>query len=198
MPTGYTYEVQEGKITTLEDFAKHCGRAFLWQARESNEKDLVKLVESETTIAYYEKQLKESTELLEKLVSLSDEEWEAKYASEEKKRVAYEDEYNKRKATELLNYTSMLEKVRDWTPPTPKHEEMKKFMIDQLEKSIEFDCQGKYWRDKPVPYDQWRKNTFERAQERVIQVQNDLKLHIQRKEEFLEWVNQLLNSVKGK
>jgi len=34
----------------------------------------------------------------------------------------------------------MLSKVQEWKPPTPDHVDLKKFMIQQLEDSIEFDC----------------------------------------------------------
>ena len=37
-------------------------------------------------------------------------------------------------------YNTMLLKVVKWQPPTPEHEGLKKFMIDQLHDSIEWDC----------------------------------------------------------
>lgn len=34
----------------------------------------------------------------------------------------------------------MIEEVSDWEPPTPEHVNLKKFMLQQLEESIKFDC----------------------------------------------------------
>ncbi len=37
-------------------------------------------------------------------------------------------------------YNRMLTKVLKWDPPTPDHQALRRFMIQQLQESIEFDC----------------------------------------------------------
>ena len=41
----------------------------------------------------------------------------------------------------------MLEQVEQWEPPTEKHVELKKFMIDQLNESIRFDTSTSYYEE---------------------------------------------------
>ena len=50
--------------------------------------------------------------------------------------------YNKKNASLKRKYEAMLAKVNKWTPPTPDHENLKKFMIEQIESSIKFDCEN--------------------------------------------------------
>jgi hypothetical protein len=124
MPTGYTYGVQKGEITTLEDFAKTCARAFLWHARDSEEKDLRKLVDNEGTLEYYQKALKEAEDELSELEGLDDETWRLKWDTAMAKEQARIENYNVQKAAESLRYIQMIDKVKDWVPPTDKHTEM--------------------------------------------------------------------------
>lgn len=56
-------------------------------------------------------------------------------------------EYQESQARELAmreRYETMLAKVQAWTPPTQEHRELKNFMVKQLEKSIDFDCNTTY------------------------------------------------------
>ncbi|RPI58299.1 MAG: hypothetical protein EHM48_10330, partial [Planctomycetaceae bacterium] len=39
-----------------------------------------------------------------------------------------------------MKYELMLERVRNWTPPSTEHVGLKTFMIEQIESSIKFDC----------------------------------------------------------
>jgi hypothetical protein len=42
------------------------------------------------------------------------------------------------------NMKDILKDVRKWQPPTSEHIGIKDFMIDQIEKTIDFDCKTKY------------------------------------------------------
>jgi len=68
-----------------------------------------------------------------------------KIAEQEAKRAYHEalkkrEEFVKKNNLVRKRYEDMLSKVRKWKPPTPDHVDLKKFMIQQLEDSIEFDC----------------------------------------------------------
>lgn len=198
MPTGYTYGVQEGKVTTLEDYAKTCARAFLWQSRDSNEQDLLKLISDEKTVEYYVKSLAEAEALLFKLDALDEDGWRKLYDDEHKELKAFEDGYNARKELERNRYTEMLEKVQAWTPPTVTHHDLKKFMVEQLESSIKFDCSDTNWVSSATPFDAWRKQKHNTAATDVIKRRADLDRQVSRQTDFINWVNDLLDSVKGK
>lgn len=198
MPTGYTYGVQKGEITTLEDFAKTCARAFLWHARDSEEKDLRKLVDNEGTLEYYQKELKEAEDELSELEGLDDASWRLKWDAAMAAEQARLEKYNVQKVAERLRYIEMLDKVKDWVPPSDKHTEMKSFMIDQLESSLKFDCEGAYQAFKPTPFQEWKKYELDGARRDVIKYHNEVQKHSSRRQEFIDWVDQLLESVKGK
>ncbi len=42
-------------------------------------------------------------------------------------------------------YNKKIEEAQDWNPPTPEHEGLKKFMIQQLTDSMQFDCSYYYY-----------------------------------------------------
>jgi hypothetical protein len=47
-------------------------------------------------------------------------------------------------ARQRVRYSSMLQAVEAWQPPTPGHDSLHKFMRDQLTDSIKFDCGGEH------------------------------------------------------
>jgi len=52
------------------------------------------------------------------------------------------------KAVDLRNkYQAMLAQVVGWEPPTSDHAGLKKFMLEQLQESMRFDCAEDYYRD---------------------------------------------------
>lgn len=61
----------------------------------------------------------------------------AKYAEEKRNEILKE---NEKRQVLKERYTAILDKAKAWNPPTGEHENLKKFAIDQLEQSIEWDC----------------------------------------------------------
>ena len=196
MPTGYTYGVQEGKVTTLEDYVKSCARAFLWQARESNEPDLIKLVQNAES-DYHKKEYDVALKTLELLNLYTEKDWENLHKIELDQENKREKEHNDKMQNELARYQDMRAKVEAWSPPTPKHVEIKKFMIEQLDKSIEFD-QYDFHRRIPFDLEEFKRDTLTAANRDVEYHREEMKKEEDRSGEWLEWVTQLLDSVKGK
>jgi hypothetical protein len=199
MPSGYTYDVQVGNFTTLEEFAKTCARAFIWQARDSDEPDLRKLVRgSGNDLAFYEKDLAETNSLLYVYLNMTDRGWAELVGRENREAlIRYEKSVKEMKEQEL-RYRAMIEKVKAWEPPTDKHVEMKRFMITQLEDSLKFDC----FEMKPPKINinsQEFRNTriksvkvnIERTETQIAKMKNNKNLGA-------EWVEQLLESIEGK
>lgn len=198
MPTGYTYAVQEGKIDTLEDFAKDCARAFLWQARDSNEKDLVKLVTGTRDASYYENKLVEAINKSSMYRNMTDDEWRVFYESEYARDIKWKTEYREKQRLERERYQLMLSKVIAWNPPTEKHQELKNFMMKQLNDSIDFDCSTA---DDPITpflsFDRWKEHQVVDNLRAIEDAKAGIKKMKDRDGDFLDWVNQLLESVKG-
>ena len=97
-------------------------------------------------------------------------------------------------------YDDMLTKVRAWIPPTSEHDNLKNFMIKQIEESIEWDC-NIYFSPQDMPkkltVKQWRASKIESCM-------NDIKYHSEQYAEEAErisgnnkWVRQLRESLKG-
>lgn len=196
MPTGYTYGVQEGKVNTLEDYTKACARAFLWQARDSSEDDLIKLVKGAES-DYHHRQFDAALKKLTQLNLYNDQDWKMLHKiklDEEDKR---EKDHKARMALELARYQDMRAKVEAWSPPTSKHVEIKNFMIEQLNKSIEFD-QYEFHRAVDEDWQEFKRKELSEANRSVEYHREELKSEKERATKWLEWVTQLLDSVKGK
>lgn len=198
MPTGYTYGVQEGKVTTLEEFTQSCARAFLWQARDSEEKDLRKLVQGTNDREYYEKELKQAAKEFKHLMTLDDAQWYGLYTVAKEEHEHQQDNRLARKLAEKAHYEAMLEKVRQWTPPSDKHKALKDFMIKQLEESLEFDCGSIMMERSEMPrFEDWKKYELIQAEQNKDRAYNELERVNMRDNSFTDWVDQLLESVKG-
>ena len=142
MPTGYTADVQSGKIETLEDYAWVCARAFgalVMMRDDSSDTPIPERFEPE--ISYHEKALTKARQDL-------CQEWKSESCAQvefDQAILSFEKSV-KESNSQLSRYESMLSKVRDWDAPFD-HKGMKNFMIEQLEKSIEHDC---YTPERPI------------------------------------------------
>lgn len=206
MPTGYTAPVESGEITDLRPFALRCARAFgtfMFMRDEplDAEVDWDRIEDtlrnnSLSDIKYHRGKLAEAEADLEALMARSDDEVREIMAEEFADGMARWQKSEDRRISENAKYEGMLDKVHQWEPPTPDHENLKKFMVQQLEASM--------WRtlsmDPPDPddykdVDVWRQNEVEH-------VQRSLSYHkerIQKAEEALEshvrWVKDLVDSL---
>lgn len=159
MPTGYTAGVRDGSIASFKDYALLCARAFgacitmrddplsaEITEFEPNQFYQNKLVGAELELALWEKMTEEERRA----------EWE-RYA--EKQRVYYA-ERMRAYEVERARYMAMLEKVREFRPPTPDHKEFVTFMRTQLEESIHWDCPDDYKCEyyQVEPYEEWVAN----------------------------------------
>jgi len=140
MPTGYTLDLYDGKDLTFEEFALKCARAFGALISMRDKLIDAPIPEKFEPSDYHLKELEKAKKRLEEIKG-----WDEEKAEQEAER-AYKEALKKREETikknELIRkrYEDMLLEVQKWKPPTPDHEGLKKFMIQQLEESIEFDC----------------------------------------------------------
>jgi hypothetical protein len=140
MPTGYTADVQDGKITTLEQFAWQCARAFgacITMRDDPSDAEIPERFEPETK--YHDAAIASAEGTIALLESMTEAEAEQaaaeQYEAENDQRARYRNE----KAEYRQRYTSMLEKVNAWRV-NPELAELRKFMLEQLQSSIESDC----------------------------------------------------------
>lgn len=200
MPTGYTADLCDGKDVSFEGFALNCARAFGALVSLRDEPD-AEIPDEFKVDEYYVKKFEEAKEELEKVKSMTDEE-----LAEDAKQFY---EYEKAHFTTLINdavatrkrYENMLEQVEQWEPPTEKHIELKKFMIDQLNESIRFDTSTSYYEEALAKLSL---ETVEEARKNRLKVYEDnfnyRKTQLEEQKGIMkdrtEWVSELRKSLK--
>lgn len=139
MPTGYTCRVQDGTITMFRDFAIQCARAFGANILMRDDPAAAPIREYEPD-PYHRDAIEKAREDIYDAERLTMTQAESLLAAERVSVDKARSEAMERRKTEMARYEVMLVQVRAWTPPTPDHEGIKAFMVQQLEESIRFDC----------------------------------------------------------
>lgn len=140
MPTGYTAPLYEGKDISFSEFAVSCARAF-GALIEMRDEPLDAAIPNEfVPTSYHQKRLEEAQKEFAEVLQ-----WDTHEAEEQAEKAYQEarDQYlDALKRTEECRqrYRAMLLQVLEWQPPTPDHEDLKKFMVQQLSHGISIDC----------------------------------------------------------
>lgn len=140
MPTGYTSALYEGKEVSFPEFVMQCARAFGALVTMRDDPMDAPIPDEFAPSNYYDEQLKLAESRLEKIKN-----WDSKKANQEALKLYKKSLKDYEVSVERVNalkarYEDMLAKVNNWNAPTPDHEGLKKFMVNQLQESIEFDC----------------------------------------------------------
>jgi hypothetical protein len=193
MPTGYTASVGEGKVTELKDFVLNCARAFIPTCRDSD----APLSYDTKPSDYYAQSLERTEAELARLEALSGAEWTDEFNKRVEDAKASDERYVADKKAQQDNYEAMLSKVRKWEPPTELHENLKRFMREQLDSSIQFDC-GISSYTNPIMYEdveQFKKRVIREARKSKIRAEESLLEEQHRIEKTNLYVKQLFESV---
>lgn len=155
MPTGYTAAVQDGTITTLKDFAMHCARAMGALVSMRDLPASAPIPERIEPSAYLAEAKTKAAARLANLRAMDDMQMEIAAALDHDKRMAAWTRRHAEQAIHRARYESMLEEVQAWLPPTAEHDNLKGFMLDQIESSIKWDLAG--WEKPPrrLPAREW-------------------------------------------
>lgn len=196
MPTGYTSDLYDLNDVSFADFAFTCSRA--WGARVmERDNDWSSAYVPRTVGDYETKALSDAVAKLDEALNRSEQDWLDAFEEDTQEVLDANAEAlaisRKRKA----KYQDMLDQVNAWEPPTKDHVAFKTFMIEQVEGSIEFDCNERIWR--PAILDQ----TIERYKIDTLQnINQDIDSSIKRLAEEIErvrtsnkWVQDLVDSI---
>ncbi len=138
MPTGYTEPLYAGTPITFPEFALRCARGMGVAIMQRDESIDVPIREREVE-PYYAERVAKAEDALVAALARTPEEWaKARTAAFVEAREHHVADVQKRTAMRA-RYENMLEEVRAWDPPSKQHEGLRRFMIDQLTSSIEFD-----------------------------------------------------------
>lgn len=149
MPSGYTDKVQKGEVTDFVEFAMTCARAFGACVMLRDEPLSSDIPEQEVD-KYYLNRIEELKKELHWLEMATEEEVEAKAEEDYESQLRRREEALREGNESRERYEAMLEKAKAYMPPTQDHENLRRFMIEQLEQSIEWDCNNDYWKEEPV------------------------------------------------
>lgn len=157
MPTAYTAILGETEDMKLKDFAMLCARNFGALAAMRDEPLSVPIPEKFEIPPYYKENLDRAQKKHADFMAMT-ESGRAEYLERTYNEIIEEyrkeqEESSKQKDILRQRYNAMLLKVVNWTPPTPEHENLREFMIEQIHNSIEWDC-SEY--TPPIPNkDEW-------------------------------------------
>lgn len=177
MPTGYTADLYEGKAVSFNEFVlaatRGMGAAIMQRddgpgpiADEYQPSDYHRLahVKAEATLA--------------ELQRLSLYEWAQREKGERNNHINLDRAADEKSASIRARYESMLAQVRTWRPPTTEHVQFKEFMVEQLERSIEYDCAVFPNPERPI------RSAFEFRDAALTRAESDVAYHRE------EWVKE--------
>ena len=144
MPTGYTSDIGEKNIS-FENFIMQCARAFGACIEMRDDPTDKPIPEEFKPSEYHSKQNQKYQKELEQVKSLSKKACQGQAEKEYQNQIKEHEEIIQEKKNLREKYDTMLKKVRAWIPPSDDHIELKKFMIEQINTSIDFDCNLKYY-----------------------------------------------------
>ena len=136
MPTGYTAGIIDGKVKTFQEFAKQCMRA-MGACIHMRDESFDKPYEPRTPSSFYSDELKKYKEELENLKTFCDQD----FVNNKRKDLQKDKEYHlesiktAKKDAEILN--DFISKANKYKPPTEEHQGIKKFMLQQLQITLE-------------------------------------------------------------
>jgi len=199
MPTNYTADIE--KDMSFEDYVLGCSRAFgaTMHQRDDNMKDKPKLrgVESSHHVDALSIAKKTVVEL-EAMKGVNDRTAFGKKVIEEE--IACSQESFNKKIMLKNKYENMRSKVYNWFPPTRDHENLKNFMIDQINESIDFDCNTNYDMKRLTelswakPLDKYN-DALRRAYKDVEYHETELFKERQRNTDANKWISALYDSL---
>lgn len=164
MPSGYTYKVNDGTMTSakefLLDFVKRYGMGYLLtrQGELAMPKKYSPDLAMKAVGDYHTKQLDLAIKDLQSFEKLSDKELRKRYAKYFCEKTAYNKQVAEEKSTIKTRYLNMIEKVNKWLAPSGL-QEMKDSAIKALQESMDFDCCS--YPDDVLTFDDWLKKERE-------------------------------------
>lgn len=196
MPTGYTAGVQDGTITTFPEFAMQCARAFgalVTMRDEPLDAEIPEQFEPRTR--FYDERIAQARVDLKRLKAMDARERAQAAAAAWNEHVLSVEEWNARCQQTRARYEHMLAQARAWQPPTSNHSELKEFMIQQLEQSIDVDCDERHVGECPRPA-MWWLDQVTKAKRDIAYYTEEREKEIQRARERTAWLRHLRASLE--
>lgn len=203
MPTGYTAGIIDGKTETFQDFAKQCMKAF-GACIHMRDENIDKEYEPRTPSDYHTKALEKAKEKLKQAEIFTDAELIEMRTKELEERKKYHLESIAKTKVARAKLEEFLAKAIEFKAPTPEHEGLRKFMIEQLQSTIDFDGKTDY-HDKALPEIEKELKNINANQIKfslIADANKDIAYHLKKHKEELKrcadsntWIETLLGSL---
>lgn len=197
MPSGYTADVAEGKVTSLKEFALTCARAFgaLIEMRdEPHDAPIPKQFEVDTS--HYDEVINDAQVDLDRLLNSTPEELETLCLARNERVKEYSLERLRKNEDTRANYLSMIAKVEAWEDAP---ENMKEFMLQQLNDSLKYDVS-----DDPLKYcdtvmnvEEWVESETESLRRQIENYTEYREEEIARVKDRNEWLAKFHKSIEN-
>jgi hypothetical protein len=139
MPTSYTAPVGDGELN-FNQFVWRCARAMGALVSMRDESLDAPIPEKIEASSHHQGGINAAKARKARLEAMTEDEIAAEAKSSYEEAVERRLQMEKERLLTKANYERMLAQVQAWIPPTSDHEGLKKFMIEQLQESIRFDC----------------------------------------------------------
>lgn len=138
MPTGYTADVADGKVTDFRTFALRCARAFGATIMQRDD-PMSEPPKPREVDDYYTRAVAERKAKIAALDAMTVEEANDAAALAYGEALKRHRESIQRNTDTRNRYNAMLAEAMAWEPPTPEHAGLKDFMVEQLTEGRKFD-----------------------------------------------------------
>lgn len=198
MPTGYTAELME-KGQTFEDFTLRCARAFgaLVLMRDDPMDAAIPKFEPSP---HYQEAIDKSFRELVMFCSMSNEEAAAYGECCRAEAIQRNEEWARKDRQENERLLQMQGYVCDWEPPTPDHQELKKFMLQQIQISMHdlVYIEREIAKCRQKTASEYYTDAVASAKHSIDWYEHERAKEIERTNARNEWVAQLRESLKTK
>jgi len=205
MPTGYTSGIIDGKITTFEQFATQCSRAF-GATIHMRDNPLDSPYEPRTPSDYYENSLQSQREKLEEMKTMTDEAIVQEFETLLNDNLEYHDRELEKTKVNLERLNSIMESAKSWVPPTEDHEGIRDYMIDQLKITIQADGDSSYHVEEIIRTKKeleegidpkvYREERIKEIEDRISYYEEEVQKELERCKKSNDWMDKFLESIK--
>ena len=205
MPTGYTAGIIDGEITTFEQFATQCTRAF-GATIHMRDNPMDSPYEPRTPSDYHTNSIQSKRERLEEIESMSDEKIVEDFNTQLGEDLKYHQTKMEEDKRNLEKLNSMLESAKSWVPPTEDHQPFRNFMIEQVESTIKVDGDPSYHVNKMVGIKkqmeeginpkEYREETIQEIKSQISYHETEYQKELVRCKDSNDWMDKFFESIK--
>lgn len=196
MPTGYTAPVLENPRLTFREFALRCTRAMGVCIEMRDEPlDVLPKLEEIVPNMYYKEQLEKAEARSRQLEVMTIAEAQAECDAAHRESEGSIKQIEAKWAEENRRLNRMLGEVMAWEPPTSDHFGLKKFMVEQLE--ISMNKSSPFNETEKMTAEEWLADSRKDAAEQVVRHRERWKAEQEQARKKTEWLAALFASLEN-